>query len=87
MKPPKFPLRLHEDAEMLVSKKGEELIADPRHPVAFHINTLGLLQELIAKHEHNTRHMHVLCDLFIFVKPNEYLIHKTWASAYIVQNR
>ena len=77
MKPPKLPLRLHEDAEMLVSKKGEELFAGPRHPVAFQINTLGLLQELFVKPEHNTRHMHLLCDLFIFGKPNEYLIHKT----------
>ena len=77
MKPPKLPLRLHEDAEMLVSKKGEELIAGPRHPVAFQINTLGLLQELFVKPEHNTRRMHLLCDLFIFGKPNEYLIHKT----------
>ena len=57
MKPPKLPLRLHEDAEMLVSKKGEKLIAGPRHPVAFQIHTLGLLEELLVKPEHNTRHM------------------------------
>jgi len=51
--PPKFSLCLHEDAEVLVSKKGEELITGPGQRVTFEKNALGLVQEGLVKPELN----------------------------------